>query len=194
ATEQLRDLFSLAVKDIDTMAATISPGADGVITLPFYNGERTPALPNGKAVIFGLSMDNTTQAHLLRSAMEAAIFGLKTGLLAFQRCNMHFDEVTLTGGGSTSGVWRQICADVLNMPVKVLLESENAAFGAALQALWCLGLKQGSDISLEDLASQHISIDQDKVCTPIPENVAIYESVYGEFTTLLNTISPLYKK
>ncbi len=195
ATEQLRDLFVLDVAAIDEMAASISVGADGVLTLPFYNGERTPSLPNGKAVIFGLDMSNTTQAHLLRSAMEAAVFGLKTGLQAFQRNGMHFSEVTLTGGGSRSALWRQIFSDVFNLPVTVLKETENAAFGAAIQSLWCYqAIQDDTQPSLIDIVSHHLSIDTERSCNPDEKNVALYESLYRDYCALLDTLSPLYKQ
>ena len=193
ATEQLRDLFEVDIDQVEVMAATIKPGANGVLTLPFYNGERTPDLPNGKAMVFGLDMENTTQPHLMRSAMEAAVFGLKTGLVAFQRNGMSFSEVTLTGGGSQSRLWCQICADVLNLPVKVLSNAENAAFGAVLQALWCYQLAQGESSDLNVLAEQHLSRDENKACTPDPETVAQYEKLYQNYTALLNTVSPLFK-
>ncbi len=194
ATEQLRSLFSVAVEDVDHLARKVRPGCDGLITLPFYNGERTPALPNGKAVLFGLDMDNTTQAHCLRSAMEAAVFGLKTGLLAFQRCGMSFDQLTLTGGGSASELWCQICADVFNMPVTVLKESENAAIGAALQALWCFekNIAGNSCITIQELTETHLDVEVSRCSMPDPESVAVYENIYKQYTTLLNTVAPLY--
>ena len=193
ATEQMRDLFAIEVDQIESLVAEVCAGSDGVLTLPFYNGERTPALPNGKAVIYGLDMGNTDRAHLLRSAMEAAVFGLKAGLLAFQRCGVEFNEVTLTGGGSHSAVWCQICADVFNLPVTVLEETENAAFGALLQALWCLQATGGETESLEEITDQHLLRDEALSCTPIQENVAIYDTVFAQYRRLLSSVTPLYK-
>jgi len=194
ATEQMRDLFSVDLDGMQGLAAEVSPGSDGVLTLPFYNGERTPNLPHGKAVIYGLDMENTTQGHLIRSAMEAAVFGLKTGLLAFQNQGMEFTEVTLTGGGSKNPLWCQICADVLNLPVKVLQLEENAAFGAVLQALWCYRRKHGQDCDLSELAADYLQVDDSNSCTPAAETVQTYREVYDSYTALLNTVSPLYQQ
>lgn len=193
ATEQLRELFSLGVDKIDSLTGAIAPGCNGVLTLPFYNGERTPDLPKGKAVIFGLDMSNTTQGHLLRSAMEAAVFGLKGGLLAFKDSGMEFQEVTVTGGGSASNVWRQICADVLGVRVRVLREKENAAVGAALQALWCYGHRSGKASNLQDICREQLVEDTLKACLPNPETVAVYEDVYARYTDLLEAMKPLFK-
>jgi xylulokinase len=192
ATEQLRDLFSLELDEIESLVAGIDAGSDGVLTLPFYNGERTPALPKAKALIYGLDMDNTDRAHLLRSAMEAAVFGLKTGLLAFRRCGMKFAEVTLTGGGSNSAVWCQMCANVFDLPVTVFEETENAAFGALLQALWCYQVSRGEHCTIDDVVVQHLRSDQVRSCIPDPAKVAIYEQVFSHYQRLLNTVTPLY--
>lgn len=192
ATEQLRELFSLEVEQLESLVKGVAPGAGGVLTLPFYNGERTPALPNGKAVIFGLDPENTRQSHLLRSAMEAAVFGLKTGLDAFERNGMGFSELTLTGGGSGSAVWSQMCADVLNLPVRVLPESENAAFGAALQALWCYRRCHGEACELSALVEAHLNPDDCRRYTPQPETVAAYQSIYHNYQALLRAVKPLY--
>jgi len=192
ATEQLRELFALDLENSEELAASVPEGSSGVLTLPFYNGERTPNLPNGKASIFGLDMENTTQGHLIRSAMEAGVFGLKTGLLAFQRHNMTFNALTLTGGGSRSSLWCQMCADILNLPVKVLKEEENAAFGALLQALWCYRRAQGQRCDLKDLSDEHLIIDQSKSCTPRAESVSLYQEIYKNYTALLKALTPIY--
>jgi len=192
ATEQLRKLFELNLENAEALAASVPEGAAGVLTLPFYNGERTPNLPNSKASIFGLDMENTTQGHLIRSAMEAGVFGLKTGLLAFQRHNMKFDALTLTGGGSRSSLWCQMCADILNLPVKVLKEEENAAFGVLLQALWCYRRAKGQPCDLKVLSDEHLIIDQSKSCTPRTESVSLYQGIYKNYTALLKALTPIY--
>lgn len=198
ATEQLRNLFDIDIEHANRLAEEVPAGADGVITLPFYNGERTPSLPNGKACVFGLDIDNTTQSHLLRSAMESAVFGLKTGLVAFERCGMNFEEVTLTGGGADSPLWRQMCADILDLPVKVSQQQENAAFGAAIQALWCYRCDQGDKLAdhrqiLLELVFEHIHEVPDKSCEPDQDNIPVYEEVYKHYSELVDTMTPLYQ-
>ncbi|MBL4601456.1 MAG: xylulokinase [Emcibacteraceae bacterium] len=192
ATEQMRELLNVDLKQLEKLVATITPGSDGVITVPFYNGERTPALPKAKASIFGLDGHNTTNAHLIRSAMEAAIFNLKAGLDAFVRCGMTFDEVTLTGGGSKSAVWRQICADILNLPVKTLMTEENAAFGAVLQAYWALNKHNGSETTLKEIVVHHLREDKNKSCAPNADAVKQYEKIYAQYQSFVKLITPHY--
>ncbi|MDG1437819.1 MAG: FGGY-family carbohydrate kinase [Emcibacteraceae bacterium] len=193
ATEQIRNLLDVDLEKMEKLASTVLPGADGVITVPFFNGERTPALPNAKASIFGLDRHNTSDAHLIRSAMEAVIFNLKTGIEAFERCNMSFDEVTLTGGGSKSALWRQICADILNLPVRVLKLDENAAFGAALQTHWAHRKMQENPTKLTDICKEHLFEDKSKGCYPNAENVLKYEKVYQEYQSFVKLITRHYQ-
>lgn len=194
ATEQMRQLFSLEVEKIDELVAGIEAGCDGVITVPFYNGERAPDLPGGKGVIFGLNARNTTQGHLMRSAMEAAVFGLKRGLDVFARHGMQFEEVTVTGGGSGSAEWRQICADILKLKVRMLKQTENAAMGAALQALWCYEHCQGKGRSMENITKEHLEEDLEKRCLPNSDRVRIYEKCYKQYVELVDTLTPLFRK
>ncbi|MBT5186536.1 MAG: xylulokinase [Kordiimonadaceae bacterium] len=193
ATEQMRDLLEVDLEHMEELACQISPGADGVITVPFFNGERTPALPKAKASIFGLGSHNTTKAHFIRSTMEAAIFNMKAGLNAFAKCGMTFNEVTLTGGGSKSTLWRQICADILNLPVRVLTQEENAAYGAALQALWALNKKNGVETSIGDITREHLQYDISKACSPDANSVLEYKNIYKEYQSFVKLITPHYK-
>ena len=193
ATEQMRDLLEVDLDKMEKLASFIPPGANGVITVPFFNGERTPALPRAKASIFGLDTHNTTNAHLIRSTMEAAIFNLKAGLDAFKRCGMTFNEVTLTGGGAKSALWRQICADILNLPVKVLIVEENAAFGAALQAYWVLKKHTGVPKSLEIICKDHLFEDESKNCSPNAEAVKQYHEIYANYQSFVKLISQHYQ-
>ncbi|MDG1707592.1 MAG: xylulokinase [Emcibacteraceae bacterium] len=192
ATEQMRDLLEVDLGEMEKLASFIPPGADGVITIPFFNGERTPALPNAKASIFGLDGKNTTNAHLIRSTMEAAIFNLKAGIEAFERCGMTFTEVTLTGGGSKSTLWRQICADILNLPVRVLIAEENAAFGAALQAYWAHKKQNGIPKELKLICKDHLFEDESKGCSPNAEAVKTYEKIYQDYQAFVKLISQHY--
>jgi len=192
ATEQIRSLIGLDVSELDKVASQSAPGAGGIITLPFFNGERTPNLPKGKAVIFGLDTQNATHANLLRSAMEAAVFGLRTGLEAFARQGMTFDRVTLTGGGSNSPLWRQICADILKLPVVVLRQEENAALGAALQALWVWEGASGANTDISDIVDAHLSVAKEKSCTPDPVRAATYDQIYSSYKDLIEALAPQF--
>ena len=80
STELTRGLLDIAVAELDARVDAVPPGAQGVMTLPFFNGERSPNLPRGKGCLFGLDAGNYRAENLLRSAMESAVYGLRAGL------------------------------------------------------------------------------------------------------------------
>lgn len=192
ASEETRALFNLGVKDFDKEAEKSVPGANGVVYIPFFNGERTPNLPAGRASIMGLNAANTNIANIARAALESAIYGLKYGLDSFTTLGFKAKEIRLIGGGSKSKIWQQMTADIFNLPVRLPLSDEAAAMGAALQALWCYEHIQGKNVSISDLCDEHIAL-KDEVIVPIKENLALYQKGYAEYTKYLNAVSPLYK-
>lgn len=192
ATEFIRGIFNLEVKELDEVAAKAPCGSEGVLVIPFFNGERTPNLPNGKASITGLTTANTNRANIARASLESAVFAMRGGLEAFRKLGFKPKEIRLIGGGSKSPLWRQIAADVMNLPIRVPALDEAAALGGAVQALWCLKNKTGK-CSIADLCAEHITLDTSKSADPIPENVAAYDKAYAEYEKVVGTLSPLYK-
>ena len=192
ATEAIAKLFGFSTREGDARIAATSPGADGLTLLPFLNGERTPDLPLGKGVLAGLDLGNTSEAHLYRAAMEGATFSLKYGYDAFTRAGMSFDRIVLTGGGANSAAWRQMVADVFGVPVEVPLQTEGAAFGAALQALWSLRREQGEAVTLPALVQEHVATADALSAQPDPARVAAYQAPYQRFLQHLDAVRPLY--
>jgi xylulokinase len=192
-TEQVADAFGFSTRDGDAHLRATSPGADGLVMLPFLNGERTPDLPLGKGVLAGLDTTNMTPAHLYRAAMEGGTYSLKYGYDAFVRAGMRFDRIVLTGGGSNSAQWRQMVADVFGLPVDVPTQSEGAAFGAALQALWALGHARGDAASIANIADQHVAVDPLQSAHPDPMRTHAYAAAYARFLRHLDALTPLYR-
>jgi len=192
-TEQVADAFDFSTRFGDGHLRTTPPGADGLVMLPFLNGERTPDLPHGKGVLAGLDTTNMTPAHLYRAAMEGATYSLKYGYDAFVRAGMQFDRIVLTGGGSNSAAWRQLVADVFGLPVDVPTQSEGAAFGAALQALWALGHARGDEASIADIAERHVALDPQLSARPEPARAPAYATAYARFLRYLDAVTPLQR-
>ena len=189
ATEQIRSLFGLSVAGFDRLAAAAEPGAQGVRVLPFFNGERTPNLPKGRASITGLTMTNSSRQNICRAAMESAVFALKGGLDAFKKLGFEPKEIRLIGGGAKSPLWRQIAADIMNVPVSVPVSEEAAALGAAVQALWCL--EGGTPDRIKSLCAEHIRLNKEKSAQP-GSAVCEYERAYRDYNELLGQLTPLY--
>lgn len=191
ATEFVRDLFQMDIKQLNEEAAKSPCGSEGVLVIPYFNGERTPNLPNGRASITGLTSANTNRANITRASFESAVFAMRGGLDAFRKLGFQPKEIRLIGGGSKSPLWRQIAADVMNVPIRVPLLDEAAALGGAIQGLWCLKNQSGK-CDIGELCKEHIKLDESKSANPIAENVAIYDKAYEEYSKVVKTLSPLY--
>ena len=190
ATELTRDLFGLDVKEIDAAGARAPAGAEGVCMLPFFNGERVPNLPNGKASIMGLNTSNYTKENIARASLESAVYGMKIGLDRFRELGFDVREIRMIGGGAKSPVWRQMAADVLGVPVLIPEQAEAAALGAVLQACWML--EGGGIEKLKSIIDVHVSVDESASCAPDPELRAAYDEGYARYRSWLDALSPLY--
>jgi len=146
ASEQIRSLFGMSIEEMNAKAASAPVGSEGIVVLPFFNGERIPNLPQGRASILGATVANCTKENIARAAMEAAIFGMRIGLESFRRLGFTAQEIRLVGGGAKSTLWREIVANVTGLPVRVPKEEEAAALGAAIQALWCAECNAGPTV------------------------------------------------
>jgi len=115
-------------------AATVPPGADGLLWAPYLMGERTPHLdPAARGVLAGLTAWHT-RAHVIRAILEGVAFSLKDTFSIFAEMNVPVKNIRLGGGGARSPLWRQIQADVYGQEVEMVEAEEGAAFGAAILA------------------------------------------------------------
>jgi xylulokinase len=201
ASEEFRTLFGLDIKVFDAEAAKSPIGADGIVILPFFNGERTPNLPNGRASVNGITAANFKRENLSRAALESAIFGMRIGLESFHSLGFKAKEIRLTGGGSKSPLWQNIAANVMNLPVRIPASSEAAAMGGAIQALWCLlrkspnemKIKAGKKISIESLTDEHVMLEGGITVQPDKKAVSAYDKAYQAYSQYLEALSPFYK-
>jgi xylulokinase len=193
ATEQARDLLQMEVGLLDRVVEETPAGANGVVVLPFYNGERTPNLPAGKGCILGLDIDNMTPANIARASMEAAVFGLRLGLDAFRRNGCQLSDIRLTGGAAQSRVWRQMIADNLGLPVRLLAAPEGAALGAALNAMLLGSNAHGRAADLAAIVDEHIAFDDGATAEPDPASAAAYDGHYQRYYGYLEQLRPLFE-
>jgi D-xylulose kinase len=192
STELTRELLRLSVSDLNKTASTAELGAGGILLLPYFNGERTPALPTAKAVFFGLTSTNYNPRNLARASMEGATFGLRYGLDVLKQLGINPSEIRLVGGGAKSPLWRQMVADVFNCPVVCPKSSEAGAVGAALQAMWCYLRQKEGNVSISKLTDQYIALDETTRTEPDASNASRYADIYQHYLRLNNTIKPLF--
>lgn len=183
ATTTLRELVGLDIEGFNRAVASAEPGAGGITLLPFFSGERVPALPQAQASLSGMTSFNTTPANLCRAAVESATFGLRYGLELLGALASQATQVRLVGGGAKSPVWRQIVADVLDVEVVCPEVTEAAALGGAIQARWCD--RRESDIPLETLCRDWVRVDDSTLTRPQPEVVARYHGIYRRYREAL---------
>lgn len=193
STELTRELLGLSVADLNKSASEAKLGAGGILLLPYFNGERTPALPDARAVLFGLTSTNYNPNNLARASMEGATFGLRYGLDVLIQLGINPSEIRLVGGGAKSPLWRQIVADVFNCPVVCPESSEAGAVGAALQAMWCYLRQKERDISISQLTDQYIALDKTTQAEPEASNASRYADIYQHYLKLNNIIKPLFQ-
>jgi xylulokinase len=112
------------------------PSAEGVVLVPYLEGERTPNRPRATGSLHGLQLATTTPAHVARAAVEGLLCGLADGIDALRALGHPITRALLIGGGSRSEAVRRISPAVLGLPVTVPLDSEYVADGAARQAAW----------------------------------------------------------
>ncbi len=133
-TEEVRSAFGLDHRELTLLAAKEPAGCGELRFLPYLAGERTPNWPGASAVIHGLRSASLAPGPLYRAALEGASFCLWRGLGALERMGVEARELRLVGGGAANLLWRSIIADLFGLPVRVPLETETAALGAALSA------------------------------------------------------------
>lgn len=193
ATELTRNLFGYDVAELNRRAEQAPVGAEGVLLLPYFNGERTPPLPNATATLAGLTAMNDTPENICRAAMEGATFGMRYALEVLQRNGIEPDEIRLVGGGSKSALWRQVVADIFGYPVVCPKEQEAGALGAALQALWCYRRAvQGEKVALPEITEHYVALDENTRKEPNNERSAFYKALYGRYTRLNATLLATY--
>jgi len=175
-TEQVRALFDWSLAELEAVAATAPAGADGLTLLPYFDGERTPNLPRGTGVYFGINRRTLERGHLARAAIEGATLGMNYGLRRLAALGVKAREIRLTGGGARSALWRQIAADIFGVPVVAMAQDESAALGGALQAAWCDSPGRGSASALAALCARSVSLDESTRCVPDRKSTALYRS------------------
>jgi xylulokinase len=189
ATEQVRKMFGWDLGQLEATVTGAPAGAGGIIFLPYLVGERTPNLPNGVGVYHGLTTANMTPAHLARSTMEGVTLGLAYGLNRFRSLGIKPSEIRLTGGGSKSRIWRQICADIFRIPVVCLATAEGAALGAAMHGAWVDHLVNNKSSNLVQLLDAVVKLDEPSRALPTPDTAGLYQDTYNRFKGLTQRLS-----
>ncbi|TCO50914.1 xylulokinase [Actinocrispum wychmicini] len=131
-------MLGVSLSEMDALALSAAPGADGLTMVPYLDGERTPNLPDATGSLLGMRRDNMTPANVARAAVEGMLSGLGAGIEALRAVGTDVKQVRLIGGGAQSKAVQAIAPEVLGVPVTIPAPAEYVALGAARQAAWAL--------------------------------------------------------
>jgi len=166
------DIFSAYDKE----TADIPDGCDGLMFLPYLNGERTPYWDsNARGVFFGINM-KSTKPHFIKSIMEGVSFALRHNIETVESLGMAVDQVLAVGGGLKSPVWLPVLSRIIQRPINTVAVPDTGNVGNSIIA----GLALGEFASVEEATRQLISIDR-TIKSPPSEK---YEKRYLHFLGL----------
>ena len=185
---QTLQLLGRSVADIEAALAATSPGAAGLVFLPFLNGERTPDLPQAQGTLTGLSPLSFTPDHLIRAVIEGVSFGVLHGLDLIQR-GAPVERLLVVGGGSRSAAWRQLLADAGGTLVEVPVEEEAGCLGAAMQAIYLHGHTLGAPETFAAIAGRCVQLDPARSAHP---NTQLFTPYRGARERYTSTLAALY--
>ncbi|WP_422115888.1 FGGY-family carbohydrate kinase [Brachybacterium sp. UNK5269] len=173
-TGWLRDLTGQA--DFATLlaeAAQSPPGANGLVMLPYFAGERSPiADPAARGVIAGLTLSHT-RGDLYRAALEAAAYGVRHHLEALAEAGVSVRRMIAVGGGARQDLWPQIVSDVTGVPQQIPRRTVGASYGSSMLAA---RLAHDADTSAWN--------PTDHLCVPAPAHRERYDELYRLYRDL----------
>ncbi|MFC5213626.1 FGGY-family carbohydrate kinase [Streptomyces coerulescens] len=173
-TNWLRDLFGATDHpELLRLAEAAGPGANGLLMLPYFSGERTPVMdPQARGVIAGLTLSHT-RGDLYRAALEATGFGVRHNMEVLRSAGGDIRRVVAVGGGTQGPLWTQIVSDITGRPQELRATSIGASYGGAL-----LAGRLVADVSIDDWNPVRRTV------TPRPEHTERYEELYALYRRL----------
>jgi xylulokinase len=172
-------------QQLDHWASSVPAGSDGVRTLPYFLGEKTPIHnPLARGTFTGLGLHHGPQ-HLWRSLLEGVAFGIRHHVEVFDEIGMHATRVLASDGGAASALWLQIIADVIDRPIQPLSGHPGSCLGAA----WIAAL--GSGLTTDSQGAQAF-VQLAPLVVPQAKNRAVYDAAYGDYRSLYGALQPLF--
>jgi xylulokinase len=173
-------------EEINKNVSKILPGSNGIIVLPYLNGERTPYNdPYARGIIFGLSTFNT-KWDVLKAIYEGVSFGLRDSLELIKKLNQEIEDITVTGGGSNSKEWIKILSDITGHNMRKTIINEGAAYGAAM-----LAYSGYSNKDLREISKKWIKYNEEIIYNK--ENKIIYDKIYEKYKKLYEVNKELFR-
>jgi xylulokinase len=161
-------------EELISEALSTRPGANGLVALPYFAGERTPIWDaDARGVIIGLTMSHT-RGHLYRALLEATAYSARSILDAIGAAGVKMERIVAVGGGTKGGLWTQIVSDVTGLRQELAKETMGACYGDALFAARAAGLVDDDTVWASAVASVE----------PNPKNREVYDRLYAIYRDL----------
>lgn len=132
------ELLGVDMDSFAALALAAEPGAGGLVMLPYFDGERTPNLPDARGSLHGISRENLTPKNLARAAVEGMLGGLADAVDALVDVGVQPSRVLMVGGAASNAAVADVAATLVDVPVQIPPAGEYVADGAARQAAWIL--------------------------------------------------------
>jgi xylulokinase len=173
--------------ELDAQAATLAPGCEGLVCLPYFLGEKTPIHdPLARGCFVGLSLSHS-RGHLWRALLEAVAFGFRHHIDVLRDIGHVPTRYVASDGGSRSTVWMQITADIIGAPLSVLDNAHGSSVGAAFVAAIGTGLAR-------DWSEVAVLSRPGRVFTPDPATQAAYADAYARYRDLYGVLTPYFHR
>jgi xylulokinase len=171
--------------ELDTEAAAVPAGSEGVLFAPYLSGERTPhADPNARGAFVGLELGHG-RGHLTRAVLEGVAYALRDSLELLRDLGVEPEVGRVSGGGARSRLWLRILASVLGLPLETTAVEEGSAYGAALLA----GIRDGVFADASEAVATCVRMRE--AIEPDPAWSQVYEEGYARFRALYPALRPL---
>lgn len=175
----------LSFEALLNLAKEVPPGADGVLCLPFFAGERSPNWNmNAKAVFYGLTLEHDAR-HLARAVVEGVAFRLRSIYDVLQSQETSIEEIRASGGFTNSPLWIQTVASALGHELITPAWGETSCLGAALWALYGSGVigsieEMGQFVQIQSIIPSDLQVEQ---CYQKQFHLYqdLYDALYGSF-------------
>ncbi|GAE28162.1 gluconokinase [Halalkalibacter wakoensis JCM 9140] len=167
-------------------AKGVKPGAEGLLFLPFLNGERAPYWDaNARGSFIGLTLSHKKE-HMIRAGLEGVIFSMYSIGQALERLAGEPTQIFASGGFARSPLWLQIVADMFGQDVHVPVSHQSSAWGAAWFGLYALG-----EVPSLSAIKEHIPMSSTIV--PNANHHALYQELYQTYSELYFSLKPHFQ-
>jgi xylulokinase len=187
ANRWYRDTFGGEFGEMSEKAASVERGCEGLIFHPYLQGEITPYLDDKLRASFTGVAGFHTKAHFNRAVLEGVAYSMKDCYETLKEMGIAPKTAVGIGGGMKSALWRQIMADMLNIPLTTV-QYVDSSLGSAMLA----GVAVGAFSSHGDAVKR--CVREAGVTVPDPQGVSYYGERFKLYKEITDALAPIYHK